>query len=227
MSSRLYIVLAGVSLAVLGACAQTKQQIAYSNWEHTRIRAQEVTAELKIDTVVSGEKLGATEREAVKYFAAAYQDEGHGAVVISRPSNGSDDISAMRAAADARAIMLAEGLEATQISEGPYDASGARSAPLVISYRTYEAVVPNCPDISQIDVSFTGSNAPLPSFGCATAVNLAAMIADPSDLVGNQPLDPSDIVRRGIMISKYRNGEKTSAERNGDASGAISSAVGN
>lgn len=227
MLSRLHIVLAGVSLAVLGACAQSKQQIAYSNWEHTQIRANEVTAELKIDTVVSGEKLGTNEREAVKYFVAAYQDEGHGAVVISRPSNGPDDVSAMRAAADARAIMLAEGLEATQIAEGPYDASGARSAPLVISYRTYDAVVPNCPDISQINVSFTGTNSPLPSFGCAVAVNLAAMIADPSDLVGDQPMDPADINRRGIMISKYRNGEKTSAERNGDASGAISSAVGN
>jgi pilus assembly protein CpaD len=227
MSSRLHIVLAGVSLAVLGACAQSKQQIQYSNRVHTQIQAHEVTAELKIDTAASGEKLSTAEREAVKYFTAAYQDEGHGAVVISRPSNGPDDISAMRAASDARAIMLAEGLEATQIAEGPYDASGARSAPLVISYRTYEAVVPNCPDLSQINFAFTGANSPLPSFGCAVAVNLAAMIADPSDLIGVQSMDPADVNRRAVVFSKYRNGEKTSAERNNDASGAISSAVGN
>lgn len=227
MSSRLYIALAGVSLAVLGGCAQSKQSIAWANREHLQIQAHEVTAELKIDTVVSGEKLGGAEREAVRYFAAAYQTEGHGAVIISRPSNGPDDISAMRAASDARAIMLAEGIETTHITEGPYDASGARSAPLVISYRTFEAVVPDCPDIAQTNVAFTGRNHPLPTFGCATAVNLAAMIADPSDLVGEQPMDPADIGRRVGMMAKYRNGAKTSAERNGDASGAISSAVGN
>ena len=51
------------------------------------------------------------------------------------------------------------------------------------------------------------------------------MIANPSDLVGDQPMDPADIGRRSIVMSKYRSGEKTSAERNGDASGAISSAV--
>ena len=227
MSVRFHIALAGVSLAVLGACAQSPRDIAIATRMHTQIQAHEVTAELKIDTVVSGEKLGSNEREAVKYFASAYQGEGHGAVIISRPSNGPDDISAMRAASDARAIMLAEGIESNRITEGPYDASGARSAPLVISYRTYEAVVPNCPDMSQINVAFTGPNSALPTLGCATAANLAAMIADPSDLVGNHPMDPADIGRRTIVMTKYRNGEKTSAERNQDASGSISSAVGN
>ena len=109
MTSRFHIALASVSLIGLGGCLQSPENIAYANRMHTQIQAAEVTAELKIDTVVSGEKLGSSERDAVKYFAAAYQNEGHGAVIISRPSNGPDDVSALRAAADARAIMLAEG----------------------------------------------------------------------------------------------------------------------
>jgi type IV pilus biogenesis protein CpaD/CtpE len=148
MSSRFHIVLAGVSLAALGACQHSDQEIAWANRTHTQIVAEESTADLKIDTIVAGEKLGEVEREAVKYFAASYQDEGHGAVIISRPSNGPDDISAIRAAADARAVMMAEGIEPGRIAEGTYDGTGARSAPLIISYRTYNAVVPNCPDIS-------------------------------------------------------------------------------
>ncbi|HEX5007690.1 MAG TPA: CpaD family pilus assembly protein [Hyphomonadaceae bacterium] len=227
MSVRFHIVLAGASLLALGGCAQSAEQIRLSNRLHTQIQAQEVTAELKIDTVVAGEKLGSTERQAVKYFVSAYQDEGHGALIISRPSNGPDDAAAQRAASDARAIMLAEGIDAQSISEGPYDASGTRAAPLVISYRTYDAVVPNCPDISAWDFSWTGTNSTLPSFGCAVATNLAAMIADPSDLVGEQQMDAPDAVRRGVVLTKYRNGEKTSAERNQDANGSISSAVGN
>ncbi len=227
MTSRFHIVLAGVSLLAVRGCLQSPENIARANRMHTQIQASEVTAELKIDTIVSGEKLGMAERDAVKYFAAAYQNEGVGSVIISRPSNGPDDVAAMRAAADARAVMLAEGVEPARITEGPYDASGAGAAPLVISYRTYEASVPNCPDISHWDFAWTGTNLALPSFGCAVAVNLAAMIADPSDLVGDQPMDPADLNRRSMVLTKYRSGEKTSSERNQDANGAISSAVGN
>lgn len=222
---RFQIALAGISLVALGACQHSEQEIAWASRVQTQIVAEEVTADLKIDTIIAGEKLGEMERDAVKYFTANYQQEGHGAVIISRPSNGPDDISAMRAAADARAVMLAEGVDSTRIAEGTYDGTGARSAPLIISYRTYNAVVPNCPDISNFDVAWTGSNLALPSLGCATAVNLAAQIADPSDLVGHQRMDPADTGRRQIVFSKYRNGEKTSATRNGDASGAISQAV--
>ncbi len=217
--------LTAASLLVLGGCMQTDEQIGWSNRFHTQIVAQETTAELKIGGIVSGEKLGPDERDAVRVFALAYQDEGHGAVIISRPSNGPDDISAMRASADARAILLAEGVAQTYIAEGTYDGTGARSAPLIISYRTYNATVPGCPDLSSVDFANTASNASLPSFGCAVAVNLAAMIANPSDLVGNQPMDPADIDRRSIVLSKYRAGEKTSSVKDGDASGAISSAV--
>lgn len=225
MKTRHHFALAAGSLMILGGCMQTDEQIRFSGGMHRQIVAEETTAELKLGTITSGEKLGLQEREAVRQFALAYQNEGHGAVIISRPSNGPDDISAMRASADARAIMLAEGVGQTHIAEGTYDGTGARSAPLIISYRTYNAVVPGCPDLSMLDLTDTRSNSSMPSLGCAVAVNLAAMIANPSDLVGDQPMDPADIDRRSIVLSKYRSGEKTSAERNGDASGAISSAV--
>ena len=82
MSKRFQIALAGLPLMALAGCMQTEEQIAWSNRMHTQIVAEETTAELKIGTVVSGEKLGAPERAAVKDFAAAYQQEGHGAVII-------------------------------------------------------------------------------------------------------------------------------------------------
>lgn len=227
MTNKRSILLSCVALATAAGCAQSQKQIAWSNHNHLQLQAREVTAELKIDSVVEGEKLGDPERAAVKAFATAFEHEGKGKVVISRPSNGPNDVSGLRAAADARAVMLAEGIEPTDIAEGPYDASGARSAPLLITYKTYEVVAPNCPDISSVDFSNTASNSALPSFGCAVAVNLAAMIADPSDLVGKQSLDPSDVKRRTIVLTKYRNGDITAAARNAGASGQISQAVGN
>lgn len=216
---------ATTALIALAACAQSPADIAHANRTHTQIVPNEVTAELKIDTYVTGERLGAPERDAVKYFATAYRQEGHGAVVISRPSNGPDDVSAMRAAADARAVMLAEGIDLRSIVEGPYDATGAKAAPLVISYRTWEAVVRGCPDISQIDLTATRSNSASASFGCAVAHNMAAQIANPNELVMMARSDPADLNRRMIVLTKYRNGEVTSAERPESASGRISSAV--
>jgi pilus assembly protein CpaD len=166
MSLHKYIVLlGGVSLAALGGCSHSAKQIAYANRDHLQIQTEEITAELKIDTYVSGEKLGFLEREAVRNFAEAYMEEGHGSVIISRPGGGTDDGAAMRAAADVRAVMLAEGVDASRIAEGPYDASGARVAPLVVSYRTYDAMVPRCPDFSSVDFAATGTNNALPSFG--------------------------------------------------------------
>ena len=74
-------------------------------------------------------------------------------------------------------------------------------------------------------MAWTGANSALPSFGCAVSYNLAAQIADPSDLVGAQKLDPADTARRAIVLSKYRNGEPTTATRSAESSGAISKAV--
>lgn len=227
MSSRFLMMFAGAACVALSGCGLTKAQIRSQDLSRKQMVAAEVTAELKIDAVVSGEKLGESERGAIRYFGEAYQREGHGKVIISRPSMGPDDVAALRAAADARAVLLAEGVAPERIAEGPYDASGAKSAPLVITYKTWEARVPGCPDVSNYQIAWTGTNGTLPSFGCAVNSNLAAQIANPGDLVGDHRMDPADVKRRTVVITKYRNGEPTGAARSTDASGAISKAVGN
>ena len=226
MTRRFLMMFASASLAALGGCALSKSQIRDESPGHLQMTASETTAELKISTLVSGEKLDDDARDAVRYFGESYQHEGHGKVVISRPSMGPDDVGALRASSDARAVLLAEGLDPSSISEGPYDASGGSSAPLVITYKTWEASVPGCPDMSSYQVAWTGTNGPLPSFGCAVNSNLAAQLANPGDLVSDHKMDPADLKRRTIVITKYRNGDPTGAARPADASGAISKAVG-
>ncbi len=223
MSRRFKVSLAAVSLLALGACAQSPEQLAVARKDYLQIKPVEVTAELKLDTSAEAVPLGAMERQAVRMFAAAYNDEGHGPVIISRPEgNGA---GAARSATEARAVLLSEGLEPGNIVEGPYDASGARLAPLVLSYRTWEAVVPDCPDLSQVQMGNADTNGAPRNFGCAVATNLAAMLADPSDLIGEQPMDPSDATRRTVVFSKYRAGTPTGAQQSNDASGAISGAI--
>ena len=208
------------TLLLLGACSHSAQSIATSQGDLRKIRAEEVTAELKLAPQESSGRLGESERLAVSYFAEAYQGEGHGQVVILRPAS-----VPQRAAHEARAVLLAAGVDPAAIDEGGYDNADGNTAPLILSYRTWEAKVSDCPTINQTRFENTASNTTLPSFGCSVAINLAAMIADPSDLIGEQAIDPADATRRAIVFEKYRNGQPTATES--QASGAISGAIGN
>lgn len=57
------------------------------------------------------------------------------------------------------------------------------------------AAVPGCPDWSDSEINAGETMAA--NFGCATSANLAAMIADPQDLVHGKssPTDPVEIAR--------------------------------
>ncbi len=69
------------------------------------------------------------------------------------------------------------------------------------------------------------SNQPQPNFGCAVTSNMTAQIADPGDLLGPRTMTPQDAARRQVVLQKYRAGEKTGAEIDDGANGAVSQAV--
>lgn len=88
---------------------------------------------------------------------------------------------------------------------------------VVVSRMT--ASVPGCPD-------WKGANKPdyvggtTPNYGCAAALNLAAMIADPEDLVhGREPSTTIDVGASGKAIRAYR-------DRPVSGAGALQSAGG-
>jgi pilus assembly protein CpaD len=71
----------------------------------------------------------------------------------------------------------------------------------------YVVTPPNCPDWSK-SASYDPANVPSSNFGCATAVNLGLMVADPGDLVRGRSAGPSDGTYGARMIRNYREGEK-------------------
>ena len=62
----------------------------------------------------------------------------------------------------------------------------------------------------------TTRNLPYPNFGCAQQRNLAALIANPADLLGPRTMEPADPERRAVVFDKYRQGEATGAEKSQD-----------
>ena len=90
-----------------------------------------------------------------------------------------------------------------------------------LSYIRYQAHAEACGDWS-VNLASTSANQRSPNFGCATQHNLAAMVADPRDLVSPKPLDPNDAQRRLTVLEKYRKGETTVATKAAEQSGSIS-----
>ena len=106
-----------------------------------------------------------------------------------------------------------------------YDASQRSSSPIVMAFKTYKAVAPKCQSLAEIDISNINSNNDLPTLGCAIRTNMAAMIAEPADLLGGRELSEGDKIRRGTQLRLWQAGEATAAARTDIDSGAVSTVV--
>jgi pilus assembly protein CpaD len=144
---------------------------------------------------------------------------------MSLPAASANPQLAVTAVAEARAIAWEKGIEYDEISGTSHGAGEAYSQPMILAFQVYDAVAPECLQKSQVNFSDVTSNNTLPTLGCSVRTNLAAMIADPADLLGTRALAPADVDRRSVILEKFRAGEPTGAERSDDESGAVSEAV--
>lgn len=173
------------------------------------------------DTGLNGSQIA-----LIAAVADEYKTRGHGPLVISYPDDASSTEALVDAVAEARTRLYAHGLDWRMIAGGTYDAAGQAGAPVVFSFTRYRAVSPECGD-DWIDLRNARPGRSWPQFGCATATNLAAMIADPRDLARPTDLDAPDAARRQTVLDGYRGGESTASERTSAESGAVSDAVSN
>lgn len=72
--------------------------------------------------------------------------------------------------------------------------------------RGYEVRLPGCPDWSRRPEG-DARNLPLSNLGCANAVNLGLMVADPADLARGRDLAPADGTREAEAVARYRTGK--------------------
>ncbi len=61
------------------------------------------------------------------------------------------------------------------------------------------------------DLARTSQNDQYENFGCAQQTNIAAMVANPQDLIRPRAQTPSDPMRRNTVIDDYRSGDATSS----------------
>lgn len=168
--------------------------------------------------------LTSTQRADVLAFAQTWKHEATGGIVIDVPYGSHNTVAARAAAREATSILVAAGVPAKAIATHGYHAHPRRLATVKLSYPRMAAEAGPC-GLWPADLG-TGAtdteNKPYWNFGCATQRNLAAMVADPADLVQPRGESPAYRQRRTTVLEHYRAGEKTSSSQPYDNSAKIS-----
>jgi pilus assembly protein CpaD len=116
-----------------------------------------------------------------------------------------------RRAASVAALLRSRGVPRSRIfiiqgalgeGAGPEGPDGA----VTVVARRYTVTAPDCPDWSA-PVAGNSQNRPTSNFGCATALNLKAMIADPADLAGGRDPGPDDGIASVRSVQLWREGK--------------------
>lgn len=139
-------------------------------------------------------------------------DAGNSKLIISAPSGGANEVSAMRAVHEIRQVLSDNGFAESSIAVEAYSNDGDAQPPIRISYLRYIAEGPNCGSWTT-NLASEPQNIPHPNMGCANQHNLAAMIANPADLLGPRSETDRSGERRDTVWDKYTKGESTGAQK--------------
>lgn len=219
------------AVIMLGACGTSPNNLVPADYQtgttldRNEIGVGETSQRLELAIDSRSAWLRAGQEDRARAFISNYRRSGHGLLIVAVPSAYGADPYSVAAVSEARDIAWAEGVAFDDVRARSYDAGGRRDAPLILTYQSYVAIAPYCPEKSQVRFSDARSNNDMPALGCSVRVNQAAMIADPSDLFGNRPLDEGDALRRQAQLQLYREGQPTGAERGDDETSAVSTAV--
>jgi pilus assembly protein CpaD len=227
------LIAAGIGLTALSACssmAPTNVPESYLQGtvlDRNAISVEKKTEFLEVAIHPEASEISLADKAAISRFVAAYRDHGHGALIMSLPESSANPQLAVAAVAEARAIAYENGVQYEEI-EGTHHGEGSLvSEPMILAFQSFEAIAPDCPSLATIDFADISSNNERSTLGCAVRSNLAAMIADPADLLGTRPLDKADPLRQSVILEKFRQGESTASTRTNQESGTVSQAISN
>jgi pilus assembly protein CpaD len=207
---------------VLGACSETTGSVATAPVgvpDDYRLRhpiaIQEANRSIVLFVGHARGGLSVTQRDDVAGLARAWVAEGTGAIVVDVPVNTPNARAAESAYHEARAMLEAGGVPGNGIKLRRYTPDDPRTLATVrLTYSRMTAVAgpcgvwpedlgPSAKNPSHMD------NKPYYNFGCAYQRNMAAMVANPSDLVQPRAETPAYEPRRAEAFEKYRTGANT------------------
>jgi pilus assembly protein CpaD len=216
-SNKLLLIVALVAGAGLAGCAvhnPIDQAAIKTPTEQYSPKADRHTESIQL-AVHEGE-LSKAQLDALWGLVSNWRDSGAGQIQVETPQGP----LAADTAAKIQDALEGFGLRRDQYQLSFFPAEGPEPA-VRVSYLRYVAAIPHCGAIFS-DFTATASNAPESNFGCAVTANIAAMVANPTDLAGQRVMDPADAGRRQVVLDKYRAGEATASVADQQADGTVS-----
>ena len=156
--------------------------------------------------------LDAADREKLDSFVTDYRMHGNGKNSIAVPGG-----PGMQQAVTA----LADRINELGVSRDRILVASAAGGQIEVNYISYQARSTACGDWSE-DLFYTAENRTAANLGCSNQHNLAAMVADPRDLLGPRAMDGADAVRRQTIIGNYESGKVSGAEKSDEQKTTIS-----
>ncbi|MDQ8727011.1 CpaD family pilus assembly protein [Bradyrhizobium sp. LHD-71] len=218
--------------ATLGACKHAEEDITASVPSDYRQRhpivVQEAdrTVEVFVGTGRGG--LMASQRTDVAAFAQTWLQEGTGPITIDLPVSTTNARAATQSLHDIQEIFSSVGVPARGVTIRRYTPPDyGQFATIKLNYPKVIADAGPC-GLWREDLgpSFKSpiyqSNRPYSNLGCAYQRNMAAMVANPADLVQPRPESPSYTPRRSTVLGRYANGEPTATKQPDADKGKIS-----
>lgn len=226
----LRLVAAGSLAVMLAGCFQT-QQVAENHYptdyrERHPITLHEGVRTVRVFLNRSRGGLSAEQRADVLAFAQLWRNEADGGIIIDVPWGGPTDRAASASMREIRSLFDAAGVPRRAIYVRRFRPSRFDVVSIRINYTKLVAKAGPCGlwphDLGPAAGAFYRANDPYWNLGCATQRNLAAEVANPSDLVEPRVEQPAYEPRRTVVLDKYRKGENMSGTYVGYDKGRIS-----
>jgi pilus assembly protein CpaD len=172
--------------------------------------------------------LSPVQRAEVLAFAQSWKREATGGVIIDRPVGGANERAALDSLKEVLSIVVQAGVPNSGIGIRPYHAHGHKLAALRLKYPQLKAEAGPCglwpDDLGPTYDPKHYENMQYWNFGCASQRNLAAMVANPADLVQPRAETPVYRAKRTFGADKWRKGESPATTYSDSKKGAISEA---
>lgn len=160
----------------------------------------------KIDIPVGAGDRGMTgyQRDTLLGFLDGYDKSAAPALTIAIPLGSANEAAALVAGRDFARVAAASGVNRKRIVMTSYQSASAEaSAPVRVSFVAVRAQTDKCGRWPE-DLVQTSENRHYADFGCSYQNNLAAQMANPSDLLGPRKMTDIDAENRGKVIDVYR-----------------------
>jgi pilus assembly protein CpaD len=143
-------------------------------------------------------------------------DAGNSRLIIAAPSGSANEMAAMHSVEEIRTLLSERGFAESSIQVEAYaQEGGSQEPPVKVSFMRYVAEGPECGQWPE-NVAYNPNNLPHPNMGCANQRNLAAMVANPADLLGPRTQTARSAERHDIMMDKYIKGETSNSTKSED-----------